>query len=36
MDGDGLGTAMKLVGIATASAVVVAAAVITAGRALFF
>jgi hypothetical protein len=36
MDGDGLGKAMKLVGIAAAWAVVVAAVVITAGSALFF
>jgi len=34
MEDDGLGRAMKLVGIATASAVVVAAVVITAGRLL--
>lgn len=34
MDDDGLGWAMKLVGIAAASAVVVAAVVITAGRLL--
>ncbi len=34
MEDDGLGRAMKLVGIAAASAVVVAAMVITAGRLL--
>jgi hypothetical protein len=34
MEDDGLGRAMKLVGIAAASAVVVAAVVITAGRLL--
>lgn len=36
MDSDGLGRAMRLAGIAAASAVVAAAVVITAGRALFF
>jgi hypothetical protein len=34
MEDDGLGRAMKLVGITAASAVVVAAVVITAGRLL--
>ncbi len=34
MDSDGLGKAMRLAGIAAASAVVVAAAVITVGRLL--